>query len=103
MDSDNMLKNFGNAIIFPNNNNNSTPIFFKYSPLLDPIKYLAGNYNFKKNANESGSGGDVLQDIDRDCRSYLQESLLKLPSFHSKPFAFDSVVSEIQEKKENCL
>jgi hypothetical protein len=44
-DSDNVVKNFGNAMIHPNHpiHNNSTPIFFKYSPLLDPIKYLAGN------------------------------------------------------------
>jgi hypothetical protein len=107
-DSDNVVKNFGNAIIHPNHpiHNNSTPIFFKYSPLLDPIKYLAGNYNFKKNTNGSGggdgvSGGDILQNKDGDSRSYLQESLLKLPSFHSKPFAFDSVVSEhVVEEKE---
>ena len=60
-------KNCGNAIIFPNPNtkqckNNGddadglfTPVFFKFSPLLDPVKYLAGNYNFKGTANVDGA------------------------------------------------
>ena len=87
-------KNCGNAIIFPNpkqcksngdENNSFTPVFFKFSPLLDPIKYLAGSYNFKGTAGAAdGVEGGV-----RSSSCYL-DSLLSLPSIHSTPFFFDS-------------
>jgi len=89
-------KNCGNAIIFPNpkqckNNGDDentafTPVFFKFSPLLDPVKYLAGNYNFKEAASNvdriNGSEGAHL---------HLLDSLLSLPSIHSTPFTFDTI------------
>ena len=86
-------KNCGNAIIFPNpypkqedvSASVVTPVFFKFSPLLDPIKYLAGNYNFKGTAiADGGVEGGV-----RSSSCYL-DSLLSLPSIHSTPFSFDS-------------
>ena len=95
-DGGTISKNCGNAIIFPNPNskqckNNGddadgvfTPVFFKFSPLLDPVKYLAGNYNFKGTANVDGAEG-VQED-----HSHLLDSLLSLPSIHSTPFAFDT-------------
>ena len=95
-DGGTISKNCGNAIIFPNPNskqckNNGddadgvfTPVFFKFSPLLDPVKYLAGNYNFKGTANVDGVEG-VQED-----HLHLLDSLLSLPSIHSTPFAFDS-------------
>ena len=87
-------KNCGNAIIFPNpkqcksngdENNSFTPVFFKFSPLLDPIKYLAGSYNFKGTA---GAADGVVEGA-RSSSCYL-DSLLSLPSIHSTPFSFDS-------------
>ena len=92
-------KNCGNAIIFPNPNskqckNNGedadgvfTPVFFKFSPLLDPVKYLAGNYNFKGTANVGVEG------VQEDHHLHLLDSLLSLPSIHSTPFAFDSTMT----------
>ena len=89
-----VLKNCGNAIIFPNPNPNpkqedvsasasvTTPVFFKFSPLLDPIKYLAGSYNFKGTAVQADAG--VVHS------SCFLDSLLSLPSIHSTPFSFDS-------------
>ena len=87
-------KNCGNAIIFPNpkqckNNGDDTdsaftPVFFKFSPLLDPVKYLAGNYNFKETANVNGVEGTHL---------HLLDSLLSLPSIHSTPFTFDTTTT----------
>ena len=93
---DGVPKNCGNAIIFPNPNTKqedsssvsaTTPVFFKFSPLLDPIKYLAGSYNFKGTAGAADGGveGGV-----RSSSCYL-DSLLSLPSIHSTPFSFDSV------------
>lgn len=92
---DGVPKNCGNAIIFPNPNpkqedsssaSATTPVFFKFSPLLDPIKYLAGSYNFKGTvgAADGGVEGGV-----RSSSCYL-DSLLSLPSIHSTPFSFDS-------------
>jgi hypothetical protein len=93
-------KNCGNAIIFPNPNskqckNNGEdadgvfiPVFFKFSPLLDPVKYLAGNYNFKGTANVDGVEG-----VQEDHHLHLLDSLLSLPSIHSTPFAFDSTIA----------
>ena len=87
-------KNCGNAIIFPNPNPKQedsssssvvTPVFFKFSPLLDPIKYLAGSYNFKGPA----SAADGVEGGVRSSSCYL-DSLLSLPSIHSTPFSFDS-------------
>uniref|UniRef100_A0A6C0F232 Protein kinase domain-containing protein n=1 Tax=viral metagenome TaxID=1070528 RepID=A0A6C0F232_9ZZZZ len=93
---DGVPKNCGNAIIFPNPNpkqedssssaSATTPVFFKFSPLLDPIKYLAGNYNFKGNAG--AADGEVEGGV-RSSSCYL-DSLLSLPSIHSTPFSFDS-------------
>jgi hypothetical protein len=86
-------KNCGNAIIFPNpkqcksngdENNSFTPVFFKFSPLLDPIKYLAGNYNFKGTANV-----DEICEVE-GANLHLLDSLLSLPSIHSTPFTFDT-------------
>ena len=87
-------KNCGNAIIFPNpkqckNNGDDadsafTPVFFKFSPLLDPVKYLAGNYNFKETANVDRVEGTHL---------HLLDSLLSLPSIHSTPFTFDTTTT----------
>ena len=106
-------KNCGNAIIFPNpnpkqckNKNNDdaesvfTPVFFKFSPLLDPIKYLAGNYNFK-----GTTGGPPVPSMDgidevEEARLHLLDSLLSLPSIHSTPFAFDTIASTSVEGKE---
>ena len=95
-DDGTISKNCGNAIIFPNPNskqckNNGedadgvfTPVFFKFSPLLDPVKYLAGNYNFKGTANVDGVEGVQGDHL------HLLDSLLSLPSIHSTPFAFDT-------------
>jgi hypothetical protein len=97
-------KNCANAIIFPNPNtkqckNNGddaecvfTPVFFKFSPLLDPVKYLAGNYNFKGTANV-----DKIEAAQGDHHSHLLDSLLSLPSIHSTPFAFDTT-STLRER-----
>jgi len=102
-DGGTISKNCGNAIIFPNPNskqckNNGddadgvfTPVFFKFSPLLDPVKYLAGNYNFKGTANVDGAEG-VQED-----HLHLMDSLLSLPSIHSTPFAFDTT-STLRER-----
>jgi len=92
---DGVPKNCGNAIIFPNPNPKQedasarTPVFFKFSPLLDPIKYLAGSYNFKgtTGAADGGVEGGV-----RSSSCYL-DSLLSLPSIHSTPFSFDSTTT----------
>jgi len=92
---DGLPKNCGNAIIFPNPNHckkddenvsadATTPVFFKFSPLLDPIKYLAGSYNFKGPAGAA----DGIEGV-RSSSCYL-DSLLSLPSIHSTPFSFDS-------------
>ena len=106
-DDDGVPKNCGNAIIFPNPSPKqckkdgedaaasvTTPVFFKFSPLLDPVKYLAGNYNFKETANVNGMEGG----INSSC--YL-DSLLSLPSIHSTPFSFDSMPSvNVEEGKK---
>ena len=94
-------KNCGNAIIFPNpkkcknngddENSAFTPVFFKFSPLLDPVKYLAGNYNFKETANVDGIDKiNGVKGVDSSC--YL-DSLLSLPSIHSTPFTFDTTTT----------
>ena len=99
-------KNCGNAIIFPNpkpckNNGDDTgsaftPVFFKFSPLIDPVKYLAGNYNFKGTA-PSIDGIDGVE----GAHLHLLDSLLSLPSIHSTPFVFDSTTTSINiEEKE---
>jgi hypothetical protein len=105
-DNDCISKNCGNAIIFPNPNSNSnqckkdgdsatTPVFFKFSPLLDPIKYLAGSYNFKGTAVKADGGIDGVRS------SCFLDSLLSLPSIHSIPFSFDSTNSvNVEEGKK---
>ena len=52
------------------------PVFFKFSPLLDPIKYLAGNYDTQN------------------------EALLHLPELHSLPIPIHSS-SDKDKEKEN--
>jgi hypothetical protein len=57
----------------------SVPVFFKFSPLLDPIKYLAGSYDTRN------------------------EALLHLPELHSLPISNSSIDkgSEKDKDKEN--
>ena len=90
-DDEIVSKNCGNAIIFPNPNpkqqDASTPVFLKFSPLLDPIKYLAGSYNFKGTAVQVDAGVGVVHS------SCFLDSLLSLPSIHSTPFSFDSTTT----------
>ena len=52
------------------------PIFFKFSPLLDPIKYLAGSYDTQN------------------------ESLLRLPDLHSLPIPSSSSSNSNSDKNE---
>lgn len=121
-DNDCTSKNCGNAILFPNPNlspkqckknnedasdNATTPVFFKFSPLLDPIKYLAGSYNFKGttnttvNAGGGGGGGDDEGKNEVRSSCFL-DSLLSLPSIHSIPFSFDSTnsINHVEKDKK---
>jgi len=80
-------KNIANAEIFPvpkypycksSGQNGNVPVFFKFSPLLDPIKYLAGNYNIEN------------------------KSLFNLPSIHSKTFDYAAaVVNDVDNNDKN--
>lgn len=54
---------------------NDVPVFFKFSPLLDPIKYLAGSYDMQNN------------------------SLLNLPLLMSSPLSIDNKNSKNKEQE----
>lgn len=50
--SDRFNNNIYNCGLVDNSNNTSNNFsFFKFSPLIDPIKYMAGKYDISKNAN----------------------------------------------------
>jgi hypothetical protein len=55
----------------------NVPVFFKFSPLLDPIKYLAGSYDTRN------------------------EALLHLPELHSLPILNSSINKSSDNDKEN--
>ena len=79
---DRHFKNIASASVKKRNDDDSidnvvnVPVFFKFSPLLDPIKYLAGSYDTKN------------------------EALLHLPELHSLPIPNSSSTSE-KDDKEN--
>ena len=58
------------------NYKNDVPVFFKFSPLLDPIKYLAGNYDIQNN------------------------SLLNLPLLMSSPLSIDNKNGKNKEQEK---
>ena len=55
----------------------NVPVFFKFSPLLDPIKYLAGSYDTRN------------------------EALLHLPELHSLPILNSNINKSSDNDKEN--
>ncbi len=74
------FKNIATASVKKKDEDNVTdvPVFFKFSPLLDPIKYLAGSYDMKNKA------------------------LLKLPELHSLPIPSSSSSNDKTEEKHYC-
>ena len=76
---DRHFKNIANASVKKRDDDTvvDVPVFFKFSPLLDPIKYLAGNYDTQN------------------------EALLHLPELHSLPIPTNSSHDKSSDKSSD--
>ena len=76
---DRHFKNIANASVKKQDDDTvvDVPVFFKFSPLLDPIKYLAGNYDTQN------------------------EALLHLPELHSLPIPTNSSHDKSSDKSSD--